>query len=127
MTPLVVSIVGSIAAFALVLVVLELVRSRRLRERYALVWIPTGLVLAALSAWRRGLNTIADWVGVHSYPPALLIAIGIFFILVVLLHFSIVISRLTDQNTILTQALRCSSTSSGSGNRRGSGALAGLA
>jgi cell division protein FtsW (lipid II flippase) len=105
MTPLAVSILGSIASFALVLVVLELIRSRRLRERYALLWLLTGLVLTALAAWRSGLNTIAGWLGVRSYPPAVLFALAILFILAVLLHYSTVVSRLTDQNTILAQRL----------------------
>lgn len=105
MTPLAVSIAGAIASFTLVLVVLELIRSRRLRERYALVWLLTGLVLTALSAWRDGLNTIAGWVGVHGYPPAVLFAVGILFILAVLLHYSTVISRLSDQNILLAQRL----------------------
>ena len=103
MTPLIVSILGSLASFALVLVVLELIRTRRLRERYALLWLATGIVLTALSAWREGLNTIADWVGVRSYPPAVLFAVGILFILAVLLHYSTVISRLSDQNVLLAQ------------------------
>src|SRR5581483_10141021 len=51
-TPLRVSIAGAIASFVLVLIVLELIRSRRLRERYALLWLVTGVVLTALSAWR---------------------------------------------------------------------------
>jgi hypothetical protein len=102
-TPLIVSILGSLASFALVLVVLELIRSRRLRERYALLWLATGIVLTALSAWRDGLNTIAGWVGVRSYPPAVLFAVGILFILAVLLHYSTVISRLSDQNVLLAQ------------------------
>ena len=105
MTPLVVSIVGAIASFSLVLVVLELIRSHRLRERYALLWLLTGLTLTALSAWRAGLNTIAGWVGVRGYPPAVLFAVGILFILAVLLHYSTVISRLSDQNVVLAQRL----------------------
>jgi len=104
-TPVAVSILGALASFALLLVVLELIRSRRLRERYALLWLATGLVLTALSAWRSGLNTIAGWVGVRSYPPAVLFAVGILFILVVLLHYSTVISRLSDQNVILAQRI----------------------
>src|SRR5262249_51206035 len=59
MTPLKVSIAGAVASFVLVLVVLELIRSHRLRERYALLWLVTGIVLTVLSAWRDGLNTIA--------------------------------------------------------------------
>ena len=105
MTPLTVSIIGAIASFTLVVVVLELIRSHRLRERYALLWIATGLTLTALSAWRSGLNTIAGWLGVRGYPPAVLFAVGLLFILAVLLHYSTVISRLSDQNVLLAQRL----------------------
>lgn len=105
MTPLIVSILGALASFSLVLVVLDLIRRRRLRERYALLWLVTGIVLTTLSAWRAGLNTIAGWVGVRGYPPAVLFAVGLLFVLAVLLHYSTVISRLTDQNVLLAQRL----------------------
>jgi hypothetical protein len=105
MTPWTVSIAAAIASLVLLLVVLELIRSRRLRERYALLWLLTGVVLLSLSLWRDGLNTIAGWFGVTTYPPAILGAVGALFILVVLLHYSTVISRLSDQNTILAQRL----------------------
>ena len=105
MTSLRVSIAASVASILLILVVLELIRSRRLRERYALLWLATGVVLLVLSAWRDGLNTIAGWVGVTTYPPAVLFAVATLFILVVLLHYSTVISRLSDQNSILAQRL----------------------
>ncbi len=105
MTPLRVSIAAAIASVLLLAVVLELIRSRRLRERYALLWLLTGVVLLTLSLWRDGLNTIAAWAGVRGYPPAILFAVGILFILLVLLHYSTVISRLSDQNTILAQRL----------------------
>ena len=104
-TPLKVSIAATIASLVLVLVVFELVRSRRLRERYALLWLLTGIVLVVLSAWRGGLNTIAGWFGVTGYPPAVLFAVGLLFVILVLLHYSTVISRLSDQNTILAQRL----------------------
>ena len=61
MTPWAVSIGAAVASFLLLVVVLELIRSRRLRERYALLWLLTGAVLLALSLWRDGLNTIAGW------------------------------------------------------------------
>jgi hypothetical protein len=105
MTPLPVSIAAAVASFLLLVVVFELIRSRRLRERYALLWLLTGTVLLALSVWRDGLNTIASWFGVETYPPAILVAVGALFILAVLLHYSTVISRLSDQNTILAQRL----------------------
>jgi len=104
-TPWIVSLAAVVASLLLLGVVVHLIRSRRLRERYALLWLLTGLVLLALSAWRDGLNTIADWLGVTSYPPAVLFATATLFILVVLLHYSTVISRLTDQNSLLAQRL----------------------
>jgi hypothetical protein len=104
-TPLRISIVAVVIAIVLLLVVFELIRSRRLRERYALLWLATGFVLVALAAWRGGLNTIASWLGVRSYPPAVLFAVGLLFVILVLLHYSTVISRLADQNTVLAQRL----------------------
>jgi len=104
-TPLKVSIAATVASLVLVLVVFELIRSRRLRERYALLWLVTGVVLLVLSAWRGGLNTIAGWLGVRGYPPAVLFAVGLLFVILVLLHYSTVISRLSDQNVILAQRL----------------------
>ncbi|MCS7006214.1 MAG: DUF2304 domain-containing protein [Thermoleophilia bacterium] len=105
MTPIRVSIIGVIASVLLVLVVLELVRGRRLKERYALLWLATGIVLLVLSAWRGGLNTVAGWLGVTSYPPAVLFAVATLFILLVLLHYSTVLSRLTDENVELAQRI----------------------
>jgi hypothetical protein len=105
MTPVRISIAASIASLLLLLIVLELIRSRRLRERYALLWLATGAALLVLSAWRGALNTIAGWLGVSSYPPAILFAAATLFVIVVLLHYSTVLSKLSDESTILAQRL----------------------
>ena len=105
MTPLRVSIVGVVASLLLLLIVLELIRSRRLKERYALLWLATGVVLLVFSAWRDALNTLAGWLGVTGYPPAVLFAVATLFILLVLLHYSIVLSKLTDENVELAQRI----------------------
>ena len=105
MTPLRASLVGVVASLLLLLIVLELIRGRRLKERYALLWLATGVTLLVLSAWRDGLNTIAGWVGVETYPPAVLFAVATLFILLVLLHYSTVLSRLTDENVELAQRI----------------------
>ncbi len=103
MTPVRVSVAAAIAATLLILIVLELIRGRRLKERYALLWLGTGVALLVLSLWREGLNTIADWLGVESYPPAILFAAAVLFVIVVLLHYSTVLSKLTDDNVRLAQ------------------------
>lgn len=95
---------GVAIAVILLLLVLELVRRRRLQERYAILWILTALVLLVLSIWRGALESMAGMVGI-AYAPALLFAITSFFVVIVLLHYSTVISRLSQQNTALAQAV----------------------
>ena len=102
MTPIAVSIGATVFAIVLLLAVLELVRRRRLRERYALLWILTAIVLLVLSVWRGAVDAIATAVGV-SYGPAVIFAVGALFVLVVLLHYSTVLSALTDRTVILAQ------------------------
>jgi hypothetical protein len=104
MTPFRVSVTAAIAAVILLLVIFELIRSRRLQERYALLWLLTGLVIFVLAVWRGLLSQFADLVGI-AYPPSALFVLASFFVLVVLLHYSTVISKLSEQNTVLAQRL----------------------
>lgn len=88
----------------LFVLVLELVRRRRLMERYALLWLLASAVLLLLAVWRGLLNQIAETIGIY-YAPSALFVIAFGFILVLLLHFSLAVSRLSDQNKILAQRL----------------------
>jgi hypothetical protein len=96
------TILASVASIILLLAVLELVRRRRLREKYALLWILTAIVLLVLSLWRGLVDSIAIALGI-SYGPLITIAVGALFVLVVLLHYSTVISALTDRTAVLAQ------------------------
>ena len=88
----------------LLLLVLELVRRKAFLERYALLWLLSALVLLALSIWGGLLNWVADQMGIKTPANALfLVAFG--FVLLLLLHFSLAVSKLSDQNKILAQRL----------------------
>jgi hypothetical protein len=102
MIPFRVSIVASIAAAIFLVIIFELIRSRRLQERYALLWLITGGVILLLSAWRDALRLVAEQIGI-AYPPSALFVIGFLFILAVLLHYSTVISELAERNVRLAQ------------------------
>jgi hypothetical protein len=93
-----------VVAGALLIGVLELVRRRRLLERYALVWLFSSLVLLALAVWRGALDRIAEQIGV-SYPPNALFIVAFGFVLWMLLHFSVAVSRLSDQSKVLAQRI----------------------
>jgi hypothetical protein len=86
----------------LILCILELVRRKALMERYAILWLFSAFLLLLLAAWKGLLSTIAFQVGIH-YPPSLLFAVAFGVDLLLLLHFSLAISSLTDQNKILAQ------------------------
>jgi hypothetical protein len=83
-------------------VIFELVRRKHLLERYALLWLAAGIVVLVLAIWRGLLTSLSHAVGIF-YPPAALFGLGFLFVLLMLLHFSITISRLSDQNKILAQ------------------------
>jgi predicted small secreted protein len=93
------AVLGTLAIF---LLILELVRRRRLVERYALLWLAAGLALLVLSIWTDGLDVIADAMGVEEPANAIFIlAFGVAFLL--LLNFSVATSRLSEETKILAQ------------------------
>jgi hypothetical protein len=102
MIPFRVAVFASIAAALFLLVIFELIRSRRLQERYALLWLVTGGVILTLSLWRDALRLVSQQIGI-AYPPSALFIVGFLFILVVLLHYSTVISELSERNVRLAQ------------------------
>ena len=82
--------------------VLELVRRRRLGEPYAILWLVASAVLLVLSVWDDLLSSLADLVGIQT-PANALFVVGFGFVLVLLLSFSSVISRLSRENKLLAQ------------------------
>jgi hypothetical protein len=93
-----------LAGIAIFGVIFELVRRKHLQERYALLWLLAGLVVLLMAIWRGLLTTISEAAGIF-YPPATLFAIAFLFVLLMLLQFSITVSRLSRQNKILAQRL----------------------
>jgi hypothetical protein len=95
-------VVAVLGALALLLIVLEMVRRRRLMERYALLWMFSAVVILGIAAWSDALNVLAKALGIAS-PPNALFFIAVAFILLLLLHFSAAMSRLADQSKVLAQ------------------------
>jgi hypothetical protein len=95
-------IVAIAGAIGLLVFVLELVRRRALMERYALLWLLASVVILGLAIWDEALGLIARQLGILSAPNALFF-VAIAFILLLLLHFSAAMSRLTDQSKVLAQ------------------------
>ena len=91
-----IQIVAVTVSVALLLLVLELVRRRKLTEEYSFLWIVAALVLLALALRREILHTTARWLGVF-YPPIVLVMILIVIVFAASLCFSIIVSRQRQQ------------------------------
>jgi hypothetical protein len=99
-----VQVVAILVSAALLLGLFELVRQRRLLERYALLWMFSAAALLVLASWSGLLETLSNAVGIY-YAPSALFVFAFGFILMLLLHFSIAVSRLAEQNKVLAQRL----------------------
>ena len=86
----IIAIIGSLAAL---LFILELIRRRRLKEEYSLIWLFFGLVFLFFAFWRDALLYLSRLVGI-SYPPSTLLMLLIGGIFSILIHYSIVIRKL---------------------------------
>jgi hypothetical protein len=95
-------IIALVVTFAIFLFVLDLVRRRRLSERYAIIWMTAAFALLVLSIWTGGLDAIADLMGIQEPANAIfIIAFAVGFLL--LLNFSVVSSRLSEESKVLAQ------------------------
>lgn len=97
-------LVGVVGSVVVLVFVLELVRQRRLREEYSLLWLATAIVVLILSLSRPLLDVLASAVGIF-YPPSALFLVALLFVLAILMHFSMVITRLTQENKEVAQQI----------------------
>lgn len=97
-------VVAIIVTAILLGIILELVRRRRLVERYALLWMSGAIALLVLALWGGLLDELASLLGIENPPNALfLVGFGVIFVL--LLHFSVANSRLGEETKILAQEI----------------------
>ncbi len=97
-----VRIVAVILTAVMLGIVLELVRRRRLVERYALLWMSVALVLLVLAIWNQLLEVASNAIGI-AVPANLLFIAAFAVAFLMLLHFSVITSRLSEETKILAQ------------------------
>jgi len=99
-----IQILAIIGSAFLVLFIFELIRRRRLREEFSILWLGMGLIFLAVSLFRKLLDKFSYLVGI-GYPPAALFLLLIVGLTVILIHFSVAISELKEANKKLAQEL----------------------
>jgi hypothetical protein len=99
-----IQIIAILGSGVILAVVFGLIRQRKLREEYALLWLGASILLIIMSLWRDLLETVARIAGV-AYPPSVLFLAAIVLGFLLAMHFSVSLSRLANQNKRLTQEL----------------------
>ncbi len=99
-----IQIISILVAIIMVSFIFSMIRRRRLREEYSLLWIVGSIVMVVFILWRDLLDILAGYLGIF-YPPNVLLMIGLFFGVLMFLHFTLVISRQADDNKRLVQRM----------------------
>ncbi len=102
--PLKAQIIIIVLSLSLFLFVLNLIRKRQLNIEHSILWLVVSVTILIASIWHNLADQVALFLGIE-YPPALFLSVAIFFSLAILMHFSIELSKLKDQNKTLIQEL----------------------
>lgn len=95
-------IIALIVSMGMLILIIELVRRRKLREEYSWLWLLTGAVILILTVWFDLLKWMTHMVGAVT-PSSTIFLFAFLFLILISLHFSVVISKLTDRNKELAQ------------------------
>jgi len=93
-----------VLGLAIGLVVLYLVRARRLKEEFSLLWLSAAVLLILAPLASDLFDALAALLGV-DYSPNLIFALAFIVVLLLLLQFSVALSRFSEQIKKLTQAV----------------------
>lgn len=96
-------LMGVLVSLVLIAVMAVLIRTRRLQERYAMLWLAAALGVVVLGLWTDALELLASAVGI-AYPPSALFMVVAAFLVAVLLDLAIVVSRLVARLHTLAQS-----------------------
>ena len=96
--------VSIIVSVLFLVFIINLVRKRRLTERFALVWMIIPLLLIIFSSNRNLLEWLAALVGIY-YAPSLMIPIIFGLFILVSLYFSVKMSKAEQQIKTMAQEM----------------------
>jgi hypothetical protein len=99
-----ITLITAVGAIALFILTLELTRRRRLSEKYSILWFATSVAIFGVAAIPGALDFVAETLGI-AYAPSALLLVAFVFVLALILHLSMVISRLSAQTARLAQTV----------------------
>jgi hypothetical protein len=113
-------IIGIVGCIGLLLFILELVRRRQLKEEYTVLWVLTGIVLLLFAAWEGLLRDVRNLIGASSEASTLYF-FGLIFVVALLMHFTVRVSRLERRIVAMMQEIALLGATNHNGTRNGNG------
>ncbi|HSQ35554.1 MAG TPA: DUF2304 domain-containing protein [Candidatus Binatia bacterium] len=99
-----IQILAVIGSIIFLIFIVELIRKRKIRDAYGLLWIFFAVVFFVIAVWRQGLEIISRLLGIY-YTPAAFLLLLIMAILLILIQYSMVITRLGENCKTLNQQI----------------------
>ncbi len=99
-----IQIISIFASLTIFFVVVNLVRRRRLKTEYSLIWLLVSVIFIVFSFWRDGIDWLAKLFGI-AYAPSVLFIILLIGIILLLIEFSIIISKQSERIKVLVQEI----------------------
>ncbi len=97
-------VVAIIVSALFTIAVIDFIRRNRLKERYALLWLAAGVVMIVLSAWGKLLFKVTGLLG-FEVPSNGLFTVVLFFLILIVFHFSIAVSTESERTKRLAQEI----------------------
>jgi len=98
-----IQIIVGIISLSFLVIIFEAIRRRKFMEKYALLWIFSGLIIFIFSLFPNLLFKIGSILGLHHLT--VLLTISFIFLLSIVFYLSISISGLSEKNKELTQEI----------------------
>jgi len=99
-----IQIIAIIGSLSFICFIFELIRRKKLKEAYAMIWLIMGSFFIVLAFWTHGLDIVSKLCGIY-YAPAFLFLILLITLTIILIQFSIVISKQADKIKALGQEI----------------------
>jgi hypothetical protein len=87
-----IQIIAILGSVSLLIFIIVLIRQHRLKEEYSILWLFFTIIFIVFSIWRDGLEWVSETIGI-AYPPAALFLILIMALFVIMIEFSVIISK----------------------------------
>jgi len=99
-----IQIISIVASLTIFFVVVNLVRRRKLKTEYSLIWLLVSVTFIVFSFWRDGIDWLARLFGI-AYAPSVLFIILLVGVILLLIEFSIIISKQSERIKVLVQEI----------------------